>query len=154
MAPKSTGSERRQLTLLFCDVAGSTALSERLDAEDWHDLVSSYHRLCRGAIGRYEGHVSQFLGDGVMAYFGYPSAHEDDAVRAASAALRIVDGIKSVNHGIGRRLRAEIQVRVGIHTGEAVVGDVGPGETTTGWPLAKRSPSRPESSASPRWAQW
>ena len=120
-------NERRQLTVLFCDVVGSTALSERLDPEDLRDLLSSYQRVCRDAVGYYEGHVSQFLGDGVMSYFGYPVAHEDDAVRAILSALRIVEGIKLVNEGIGRRLKAEIHVRVGIHTGIAVVGEVGPG---------------------------
>src|SRR5882757_3396138 len=73
-------SERRQLTLLFCDVVDSAALSERLDPEDLHDLLTAYRRVCQDAIGRYEGHISQFLGDGVMSYFGYPIAQEDDAV--------------------------------------------------------------------------
>src|SRR5690348_13862301 len=85
---------RRQLTLLFCDIAGSTALSERLDPEDLRDLLSAYQRVCRDAVGRYDGHISQFLGDGIMSYFGYPIAHEDDAVRAVSAALGILEGIK------------------------------------------------------------
>jgi class 3 adenylate cyclase len=119
--------ERRQLTLLFCDVVGSTALSERLDPEDLRDLLTSYQRVCRDAVGRYQGHISQFLGDGVMSYFGYPIAHEDDAVRAISAGLRILEGIKFVNDGIGKRLGADLHVRVGLHTGVVVVGDVGPG---------------------------
>src|SRR5580704_13542651 len=96
------GSGRRQLTLLFCDVVGSTALSERLDPEDLRDLLTSYQRVCRDAVDHYEGHISQFLGDGVMSYFGYPIAHEDDAVRAIGAALRIVEGVKLVNQGIGK----------------------------------------------------
>ncbi len=121
------GSGRRQLTLLFSDVVGSTALSERLDPEELRDLLTSYRRVCQDAIGRYEGHISQFLGDGVMSYFGYPVAHEDDAVRGLAAALSILDGIKLVNRGIGKRLHAEIQVRIGLHTGVAVVGDIGPG---------------------------
>ena len=120
-------SERRHLTLLFCDVADSTALSERLDPEDLHDLLTSYQRVCQNAIRRYQGHISQFLGDGVMSYFGYPSAHEDDAVLATRAALRIVEDVKVVNQGIGKRLHAEIHVRVGLHTGIALVGEVGQG---------------------------
>jgi len=126
-APFSTQNERRQLTILFCDVVGSTELSERLDPEDLRDLLTSYQRVCRDAVGRYEGHISQFLGDGIMSYFGYPVAHEDDAVRAVGAAFRILEGVKLVNQGIGKRLRAEIHVRVGIHMGIAVVGEIGPG---------------------------
>jgi class 3 adenylate cyclase/tetratricopeptide (TPR) repeat protein len=127
MEPGSADSERRQLSVLFCDLAGSTSLSERLDPEDLHDLLTSYRAVCRDSIGDYEGHISQYFGDGVMSYFGYPIAHEDDAVRAVRAALRIVESIALVNQGIGKRLQAEIQVRVGIHTGVAVVGELGPG---------------------------
>jgi class 3 adenylate cyclase/tetratricopeptide (TPR) repeat protein len=119
-------TQRRQLTLLFCDIVGSTNLSERLDPEDFRDLLASFQRTCRDATEHYGGRISQFLGDGVMAYHGYPSAHEDDPVRAINAALRIVDGIGLVNEGIGKRLGAEIHVRIGLHTGVAVVGDVGP----------------------------
>lgn len=123
----SVDVERRQLTLLFSDLVDSSALSERLDPEDWHALLTSYHRLCSGVVGSYQGHISQFLGDGVMSYFGYPIAHEDDAVRAVGAALRIVEDIQQVNHGIGQRLGVELHVRVGLHTGVAVVGEPGPG---------------------------
>ena len=120
-------NERRQLSILFCDIVDSTAVSERLDPEDLHDLLSSYRRVCRDAIGLYEGHTWQFLGDGVMAYFGYPAAHEDDAVRAVRTGLRIRDDIKLVNQGIGKRLGVELHVRIGIHTGIAIVGEIGPG---------------------------
>jgi predicted ATPase/class 3 adenylate cyclase len=121
----SDDSERRQLTVLFCDIVDSTALSERLDPEDWHDLLTSLHDACREGIGRYEGRVSQFLGDGIMAYFGYPIAHEDDAVRAVHAALHIIEDLRLVNQGLGKRLGAELHVRCGLHTGLAVVGDAG-----------------------------
>jgi class 3 adenylate cyclase/tetratricopeptide (TPR) repeat protein len=120
-------NERRHLTLLFCDLADSTALSERLDPEDLHDLLTSYQRVCQDVIRQYQGHISQFLGDGVMSYFGYPIAQEDDAILATRAALRIVEDVKAINQGIGRRLQAEVHVRVGLHTGIAVVGDVGQG---------------------------
>jgi predicted ATPase/class 3 adenylate cyclase len=117
--------ERRQLTIFFCDIVQSTALSERLDPEDWRDLLTSYHRTCREVIEHYEGRVAQFLGDGVMSYFGYPIANEDDAVRAVRAALRIIEMLELLNQGIGQRLRAEIHVRAGLHTGLAVVGNGG-----------------------------
>lgn len=104
-------------------MVGSTLLSERLDPEDFGDLLNSYQRVCRDAIVRYEGHVSQFLGDGLLAYFGYPAAHEDDAVRAIRAALSILDTTVLINRGIGRRLDAEVHVRVGIHTGVVVISE-------------------------------
>src|SRR5688572_15924226 len=119
--------ERRQLTLLFSDLVDSSALSERLDPEDWHALLTSYHRLCSDVVGRYQGHISQFLGDGVMSYFGYPIAHEDDAVRAVGAALQVVEGLQQVNQGIGQRLGVQLHVRAGVHSGVAVVGEPGPG---------------------------
>jgi predicted ATPase/class 3 adenylate cyclase len=123
----SVESSRRQLTVLFCDVVESTELAARLDPEDWHDLLTGYHRVCRDAIGFHHGHISQFLGDGVLAYFGYPVAQEDDAVRAIRAALRILDDVKLLNAGIGKRLRAEIHLRAGIHTGITVLTDTWPG---------------------------
>jgi class 3 adenylate cyclase len=120
--PAAIEAERRQLTVLFCDMVDSTALSSSLDPEDFGDVLNSFQRVCRDAIVRYGGHVSQFLGDGVLAYFGYPIAHEDDAVRAIRAALSILDTVKLVNQGIGRRLHTEIRVRSGLHTGIAVIG--------------------------------
>jgi class 3 adenylate cyclase len=119
--------ERRQLTVLFSGLVGSAGLTESLDVEDFRDLLASYQRVCEDSVGYHQGHVSQFLGDGVLAYFGYPVAHEDDAVRAIRAALQIVDGAKLVNQGIGKRLGAQIRVHSGLHTGMVVVGEVGPG---------------------------
>ncbi len=131
-------SERRQLTVLFCDMVGSTSLSERLDPEDLGDLFNSFQRVCRDAIFRHGGHVSQFLGDGLLAYFGYPVAHEDDAVRAVLAALSILNTVKLLNEGIGKRLQAEVHVRVGLHTGVVVIGG-GPRRChPSDWPSAKR----------------
>jgi class 3 adenylate cyclase/tetratricopeptide (TPR) repeat protein len=118
----SAEGERRQLTVLFCDLENSTALAARLDPEDLHDLYTSYGRVCQDAIHSFQGYVAQFLGDGVLCYFGYPVAHEDDPVRAVRAALRIIDELRFVNQGIGRRLQAELHVRVGIHTGRTMVG--------------------------------
>lgn len=119
-------SERRSLTFLFFDLVDSIGLSKRLDPEDLVELLESYQSVCRDAVTLYEGRVTQFLGDGVVAFFGYPIAHEDDEVRATRAALRVIDDIKVVNQGIGKRLEVELHVRVGLHTGEAVVGEIGP----------------------------
>ncbi len=111
--------ERRQLTVLFCDLVGSTRLSEQLDPEDFRELVQTYQAACGEAISGLEGHIAQFLGDGVLAYFCYPAAHEDDPRRAVEAGLRIVEKAALLSPS-GQRL----QVRIGIHTGEVVVGSM------------------------------
>ena len=83
-------AERRQLTVMFCDLVGSTALSARLDPEDMREVIRAYQDACSGAVARYDGFVAKFMGDGVLAYFGFPRAHEDDAERAVRAGLDIV----------------------------------------------------------------
>lgn len=113
--------ERRQLTVMFCDLVGSTALSERLDPEDLHALVSAYQQASRDVITRYGGHVAQYLGDGLLAYFGYPAAHEDDAVRGVQAGLDILSEVGALAH------EPPLQVRIGVHTGPVVIGRVGAG---------------------------
>ena len=96
-------AERRQLTLLFCDLCQSTALSDRLDPEDMRELLQGYRQRCAAALARYGGVVAYFMGDGILAYFGYPTAHEDDAVRAVRAALEIVPAVGSLGRaGPGR----------------------------------------------------
>ena len=92
-AGRSDG-ERRQLTVMFCDLVDSTALSEQLDPEDWRTLVQEYQQACAAVIQRYDGYIAQYLGDGVLVYFGYPVAHEDDAQRAARAGLEIVAALQ------------------------------------------------------------
>jgi class 3 adenylate cyclase/tetratricopeptide (TPR) repeat protein len=123
----SIAGERRQLTALFCDLVGYTQLSGRLDVEDLQDLVNDYYRLCTGVIERFDGHVAQLLGDGVLAYFGYPLAHEDDAVRAVTVALAILDAMPELSSRVSARLGDAIEgplaVRIGIHTGLVVVAD-------------------------------
>jgi class 3 adenylate cyclase/tetratricopeptide (TPR) repeat protein len=119
----SSKAERRHLTVLFADLVGSTALSERMDREDLRDLVQAYQSLCAKIIRRHEGYVAQLLGDGLLIYFGFPSAHEDDARRAVRAGLEIVDAVRTVQ-AAGERL----QVRIGIHSGMVVVGEIGDGE--------------------------
>ena len=87
-------AERRQLTVMFCDMVGSTALAARLDPEDLHEVMRRYQESCAEVVARYEGHVGNYVGDGILAYFGYPKAHEDDALRAIRAGLDIVDAIR------------------------------------------------------------
>lgn len=120
-------AERRQLTVLFCDLVGSTPLSGRLDPEDLRAVVRAYQETAAEVIQRYAGHVAQFLGDGVLAYFGYPAAHEDDARRAVHTGLEIVDAIALLNIRLIEEQGVELAVRVGIHTGPVVVGAMGSG---------------------------
>jgi class 3 adenylate cyclase/tetratricopeptide (TPR) repeat protein len=116
--------ERRQLTVLFCDLVDSTVLAARLDPEDLRELIKSYHAACAGAIDRYGGHIAQYLGDGLLVYFGYPSAHEDDPARAVRAGVAILEAIQGLSVGQGE---GALQVRVGIHTGQVVTGRIGAG---------------------------
>lgn len=122
LSTQAPTAERRHLTVLFADIAGSTTLAERLDPEDLRDLYGRYQAICTRIVQRYEGHLAQYLGDGVLAYFGYPSAHEDDAARAVRAGLDILAGIAGLGTGESR-----LQLRIGIHTGLVVVGDLGAG---------------------------
>ena len=87
-------AERRQLTVMFCDLVGSTALSEQLDPEDLREVMFAYRDVCAKVINRFEGYIAQFLGDGLLVYFGYPVAHEDDAHRVVRTGLGIVEAIK------------------------------------------------------------
>src|SRR5712692_1105123 len=89
-----TSAERRQLTVMFCDLVGSTALSEQLDPEELREVVRAYQETCTGVIRRYDGYIAQHLGDGLLVYFGYPAAHEDDAARAVHAGLEIITAIQ------------------------------------------------------------
>ena len=118
------GPERRQLTVMFCDLVGSTALSQELDPEDLRALMQRYQHICGAAVERHAGHVAQYLGDGLMVYFGWPRAFEDAAQRALLTALEIVDAVKAV--AAVRPLR----VRIGIATGAVVVGETGGGDAS------------------------
>jgi class 3 adenylate cyclase len=113
-------AERRQLTVMFCDLAGSTALSARLDPEDMRQVIRAYQDACSGVVARYDGFVAKFMGDGILAYFGFPHAHEDDAERAVRAGLEIA----SVVGALKTRSTEKLQVRIGIATGLVVVGDL------------------------------
>lgn len=114
------GAERRQLTVMFCDLVGSSALSARLDPEDLRAVIGAYHACIAEVIARNEGVIARYMGDGVLAYFGFPQAHEDDAEQATRAGLALVDAVANLETDIGTRL----QIRVGIATGMVVVGDL------------------------------
>jgi class 3 adenylate cyclase/predicted ATPase len=124
----SQAAERRQLTVLFCDLVGSTQLSGQLDPEDLRAVVCAYQEAAAAVIRQYAGHIAQYLGDGLLVYFGYPKAHEDDARRAVHAGLGIVDAIATLNTRLIALHGVELAVRLGIHTGPVVVGVMGGGE--------------------------
>jgi class 3 adenylate cyclase len=113
----SAGGERRQLTVMFCDLVGSTALGERLDPEELGKLLHAYRTLCADVIARYDGFVARYVGDGILTYFGWPMAHEEDAERAVRAALEIVHTVKRASS------TEDLSVRIGIATGPVVVGE-------------------------------
>jgi class 3 adenylate cyclase/tetratricopeptide (TPR) repeat protein len=115
-----TDAERRQLTVMFCDLVGSSELSVRLDPEDLRRVIGAYHSCIKEIIGRYQGMIARYMGDGVLAYFGYPQAHEDDAEQATRAGLALVEAVTGLKTDIG----TELHVRVGIATGTVIVGDL------------------------------
>lgn len=116
----SASAERRHLTVLMCDLVGSTSLSARLDPEDMRTILYEFQRCCGDAIRRYEGHIARFMGDGILAYFGFPRAHEDDAERGVKAGLEIVESVPALIIPNAERL----EVRIGVASGLVVVGDL------------------------------
>jgi class 3 adenylate cyclase/predicted ATPase len=123
-APKPRDdAERRQLTVMFCDLVGSTALSTRLDPEDMRSVIGAYHKGVAETVARFEGFVAKYMGDGVLIYFGYPQAHEDDAERAVRAGLALIEAVGKL------RVQEPLLARIGVATGLVVVGDlIGSGE--------------------------
>jgi class 3 adenylate cyclase len=117
--------DRRQLTVMFCDVVGSTALSAASDPEVTHDLLRSYQEVCTTAVRKHDGHVSQYVGDGVVAYFGYPYVHEDDGRRAVNAGLDLLEGMRDVAEHARSHHGVEFHVRVAVHTGLVVRAELG-----------------------------
>jgi class 3 adenylate cyclase len=116
-------AERRQVTVMFSDLVGSTALSARMDPEDLREVISAYQKCVAETVGRFGGFVAKYMGDGVLVYFGYPQAHEDDAERAVRAGLALIAAVNALKAG------TQLQTRVGIATGLVVVGDlIGAGE--------------------------
>src|SRR5262245_18135447 len=112
-------AERRQLTVMFCDLVGSTELSIQLDPEDLREVIAAYHRAVAEIVRSFDGFVAKYMGDGVLIYFGYPRAHEDDAERAIRAGLGMIDAVRRLNIK-----SLSLQARVGIATGLVVVGDL------------------------------
>ena len=123
-------AERRQLTVMFCDLVDSTTLSARLDPEDLGEIIRDYQQAAAEIVARFGGHIAQYLGDGLLVYFGYPLAHEDDALRAVRSALEILTAMAGVNARIAARHRAQLAVRISIHTGPVVVGEIRGGRRT------------------------
>ena len=145
--PVRADAERRQLTVMFCDLVGSTELSARLDPEDLREVIAAYHHTVADVVRGFDGFVAKYMGDGVLAYFGYPQAHEDDAERAVRAGLGAIDAVRRLDVK-----SIDLRARIGIATGLVVVGDLigeGPaqeqsvvGETPTLRPACKRWPNR------------
>src|SRR5215469_9255843 len=117
--PRTEAAERRQLTVMFCDLVGSTPLSSRLDPEDLREVIAAYHRAVAGVVTAFDGFVGRYMGDGVLVYFGYPQAHEDDAERAVRAGLGAIEAVRGLDVK-----SVKLRARVGIATGLVVVGDL------------------------------
>ena len=117
-SPRPIDAERRQLTVMFCDLVGSTPLSQRFDPEDLREIVGAYHRCVTDTVAGFAGFVAKYMGDGVLVYFGYPEAHEDDAERAVRAGLAVIDAVGRL------ATREPLNVRLGIASGLVVVGDL------------------------------
>ena len=128
--PTSADAERRQLTVLFCDLVDSTPLFGQLDPEELREVMRAYYDTCGKVITRFDGHIAQYLGDGLLVFFGYPHAHEDDAQRAVRAGLGIMEAVGQLNADLSERHGIELAVRLGCHTGLVVVGEV-VGESTS-----------------------
>jgi len=115
--PAIPDAERRQLTVMFCDLVDSTRLASQLDPEDWREVVRAYQRVCTDVIQRYDGHIAQLLGDGLLIYFGYPQAHEDDPQRAVRTGLGILAAMGDLNTRLQQDKGIQLGIRIGIHTG-------------------------------------
>ena len=137
-APPAEG-ERRQLTVMFCDLVGSTALSTQLDPEELREVVRAYREMCAQVIRRFDGCIARYLGDGLLVYFGYPVAHEDDVQRAVRAGLGIVEAIRESPLNAPRQ--QPLQVRIGIHTGLVVAGDIGSSNTHEALAIVGETPN-------------
>ena len=140
-APAPADAERRQLTVMFCDLVGSTSLSSRLDPEDLREVIAAYHRAVAEIVAGFDGFVAKYMGDGVLVYFGYPRAHEDDAERAVRAGLGSIDAVGRLDVK-----SAKLQARIGIATGLVVVGDL-IGEGLGAGTIGRRRDAQPRGAA-------
>ena len=147
-------AERRQLTVLFCDLVDSTALASQLDPEDLREVVRAYQDTCAKVIARFDGHIAQYLGDGLLVYFGYPLAHEDDAQRAVRAGLGMVEALGQLNTRLAQERGVHLAVRLGFHTGLVVVGEVGGGTGRNSWRSVRRPTWRPACKGWRRPIRW
>src|SRR5262245_33230421 len=116
---------RQQLTALFCDLVNSTSLAESLDPEDYREVIKAYRAACMTVIGRHDGHLAYFQGDGAMVFFGHPTAHEDDACRAVRTGLEVIVALAMLNTELQKWHHISLTARVGIHTGPVVVSESG-----------------------------
>jgi class 3 adenylate cyclase len=132
---------------MFCDVVESTTLSGQLDPEEYRDVLRAYQAACVEVIQRFDGYVAQHLGDGLLVYFGFPTAHEDDAHRAILAGLGMLDTMHTLNTRLAQAHGVRLSIRVGLHTGLTVIGDIGAGQTHEVLALGKARTSRPGSKA-------
>ena len=130
-------TERRQLTVMFCDLVGSTALSGRLDPEDYREVIKSFQKAVSEAVRRFDGHVAKYLGDGALVYFGYPQAHEDDADRAIRSSLAALDAV----HRLAPHGNTRLEARIGIATGVVVAGDVAEGGVSEAGAISGETPN-------------
>jgi class 3 adenylate cyclase/tetratricopeptide (TPR) repeat protein len=128
-ASSAIEAERRQITVMFVDLIDSTALAERFDPEDMRRLLGIYHQACARAIEAHEGHIALYIGDGLLVYFGYPNAHEDDAIRAVLAALAAIAALREANERVETEYGVRLQARIGIETGLVVAGAIGAGSS-------------------------
>ena len=135
--PQPPEAERRQLTVLFCDLVDSTVLASQLDPEEWREVVRAYQDTCAKVIARFEGHIAQYLGDGLLVYFGYPLAHEDDAPRAVRAGLGMIEALGQLNTRLEQERGVHLAVRLGIHTVWSSWGRWGAGRGRNSWPSAR-----------------
>ena len=120
-------AERRHITVLFCDLVESTTLSRQLDPEDYRAVVRAYQEAAAAVIQRFDGYMAQYLGDGLLVYFGYPHAHEDEAQRAVQASLEVVEAMAPLNTRLEPQYKVRVAVRIGLHTGLVVIGEMGSG---------------------------